>query len=143
MEGGAPCRKCCLFSLFQSDTFCARSLGFLPWGFLSLLEFLPEAAWSSASPYLQSWNRSHCLGWQQLSQHLLECEGECKRAVSCHQAAKCSCRFPGARLKDCVHAHVCWGDSAPCRVFRAMAHKCGMFCAQASPQASLGLYPDI
>ena len=78
-----------------------------------------------------------------LTEPLLKCEGECKRVVGCHQAAKCSCRFPGARLKGCVHVHVCWGDSAPCRVFGAMAHKWGMFCAQASPQASLGLYPDI
>lgn len=43
----------------------------------------------------------------------------------------------------CVHKHTCRGDSAPCRVFGAMAHRWGMFCAQASPQASLGLYPDI
>ena len=82
MEGGATWRSCCLFSLFQSDNFYARSFGFLPRVFLSLLEFLPEAAWSSASPYLQSWNRSHCLGWGSshskevpLKQCLLECGG--------------------------------------------------------------------
>lgn len=135
---------------FQSDNFYARSFGFSPWVFLSLLEFLPEAAWASSEPLLTELEPISLSGLAAahskevpLIQCLLEC-GEWKRAVSCHQAAKCFLplhRFLAEGV--CVQTHTCretvlragslgqWLTDGACSVLRQV------------PRHRWAFYPDI
>lgn len=107
---------------------------------LSLIEFLSKAAWSSASPYLTE--------PELISPSGLAAALRARRCHSCstywsmrgnkrgqrpgHQAAVCSGCFPDAWLKhECVHVPSCRGDWAlQGRVFRVVAHRWGMCCAQ-------------